>query len=175
MAVTWRLGARLVAGVVLAVCGATPSHADDPPSIEHQPVPCTVPGKTVALCADVRDDVQVSAARVYFRASGKDYFQFVDMVFAGLRYCATLPAPREGRVQSIEYYLQAIDDQFQSQRTSTFSLRVQSEGSCGFPPVETDAAKSASIKVYATHKKQGNQLDGSFERTGVTFVPVTGK
>jgi hypothetical protein len=146
--------------------------ADDPPAVDHQPVPCTVPGKPMSICASISDDVQVVTARVYFRKAGQDFFYFVDMGFTGLNYCATLPAPREGKIRSIEYYVQAMDNQLQPTRTSTFQLAVQPENICEFPPVEKDAKKAAAIKVFAMNKKQGKKLDDSFVETGVTYVPV---
>jgi len=161
--------------VLLALCLLVfplAAAADDPPSIDHQPVPCTVPGKAVSICASISDDVQVMTARVYFRKAGQDFYNFVDMGFTGLNYCATLPAPREGKVRSLEYYVQAADNQFQPTRTSTFQLAVQPENICEFAPVEKDAKKAAEIKVFATNKKQGRKLDDAFVETGVTYVPV---
>ena len=76
--------------------------------------------------------------------------------------------------KSIDYYLQAIDDQYQSQRTSTFQMLVQPEGVCEFPPLEKDAARASSIKVYGTSNKQGRKLHDAFDPTGATFVPVPG-
>jgi hypothetical protein len=73
--------------------------------------------------------------------------------------------------KAIEYYVQAVDDTYQPQRTSTYRLAVQPEGVCEFPPVEKDAAKAAAIKVLATNRKQGKKLDDGFGTTGVTFVP----
>jgi hypothetical protein len=159
----------LLLAVVLAL--PLPGAADDAPSIDHQPVPCTVPNKAISLCASVSDDVQVVTARVYFRKAGQDFYNFVDMGFTGLNYCATLPAPREGKIKTIEYYMQAADDQFQPTRTSTYQLPVQPENICEFPPV-ADAKKAAAIKVFATNKKQGRKLDDAFVETGVTYVPV---
>jgi len=134
-------------------------------------MPCTVPGKAISLCAAVSDDVQVMTARVYFRKAGEDFYNFVDMGFTGLNYCAILPAPREGKLKSIEYYVQAADNQFQPTRTSTYQLAIQPENLCEFPPV-ADPARAAAIKVFATNRKQGRKLDDAFVETGVTYVPV---
>lgn len=160
--------------ILLAVLLIAPAsaRADEPPSIEHTPSPCTVPDKAISLCASVSDDNQVATARIYFRRQGEDFYQFVDMAFTGVSYCGTLPAPREGKVKAVEYYLQAVDDQFQPTRTSNYQLSVMPEGACGFPPVEKDAKKVAAIKVFATNRKQGSKLDTSFEQAGVTFVPA---
>lgn len=148
-----------------------PAGADDPPVIDHQPVPCAVPEKAITLCAAISDDNQVATARVYFRRAGEDFYQFVDMAFAGLSYCGTIPGPRAGKIRAIEYYLQAVDDQFQPTRTSTFNMVVQPEGVCEFPPT-ADPKKAGAIKVFATNRKQGNKLDSAFVQTGVTFVAV---
>jgi hypothetical protein len=148
------------------------ARADDPPVIDHQPLPCTVPDKPISLCAVVSDDNMVATARIYFRRAGENYYSYVDMAFVGLSYCGTLPGPREGRVRAIEYYVQAVDDAFQPTRTSTFQMMLQPQGVCEFPPVETDAAKAASIRVHATNRRQGRRLDSSFVATGVTFVPT---
>ena len=82
-----------------------------------------------------------------------------------------MPAVRAGKVQVIEYYVQAVDDQYESQRTSTFNLEVNPE--CEFAPVEKDASRAAAIKVHATNQKQGKKLPEEFVPTGVSFVPVT--
>jgi hypothetical protein len=168
-------GAPVRLALLCALLPGPAAFADDPPAIEHHPFPCTVPAKVISLCAGISDDQNVSAARLYFRRAGEDYYSFADMSFRGINYCGTLPAPRAGKLKVIEYYVQAVDDQFQAQRTSTFQLKVVSEGQCEFPPVEKDAARAGAVKVFATHKKQGSKLDDAFERTGVTYVPLGAK
>lgn len=160
--------------VCAALFGRAPAaDADELPLVEHQPSPCTVPGQPFRLCAKVSDDVGVGKARVYFRRSGDTYYAFTDMAFDGLTYCATLPAPRGDRTRAaVEYYVQALDSAYQAQRTSTFVLQVKAAAECEFAPVESDAARRADIKIYATHAKQGKKLADGFQDTGVTFVPV---
>jgi hypothetical protein len=166
---------RVSALLALLASLALPAAGDEPPSVDHQPVPCTVPDKAISLCATASDDSSVAKVRIYFRPAGEDFYSFVDMVFGGITYCGTIPPPRNGRIKAIEYYIQAIDDAFQPQRTSTYQLAIQPEGVCEFPPIEKDAKKAAAIRVFATHKKQGSKLPDEFAPTGVTFVPVTGK
>jgi hypothetical protein len=124
----------------------------------------------VSLCAGVSDDGQVSKVRIFFRPEGTDFFSSVEMAFGGINYCGVLPAPREGKLKAFEYYIQALDDQFQPERTSTYRVNVQPEGICGFPPV----AKGGpfTFTVQATSKKQGKKLPDGFESAGVTFVPA---
>jgi hypothetical protein len=154
----------------LVLLTAALAAADDPPAVDHQPALCTVPEKPISLCAAISDDSNVAVARIYFRRVGEEYYSFVPMTFTGVSYCGTLPAPHE-RAKTIEYYVNAVDDAYQAQRTSTFRLPVQPEGVCEFPPV-VDPAKAPAIKVYATNRKQGKKLDDAFVTTGVTFVAL---
>lgn len=156
------------------VLAAAPALAE-PPSVDHQPVPCTVPGQPFTVCATVTDDGEVARSRVYFKAEDAKFYSFVEMVFGGIEFCGTLPAPREGKVKTIEYYVQAVDDQYETFRTSTHLIALQPEGVCGFAPVEKDPAKAQAITVHATHQKQGRKLPDAFLATGVTFVPVQGR
>ena len=155
----------------MALCWAmaTAAGADEPPAIDHQPSACTVPGKRISLCASVTDESQVASVRAYFKASGDRYYSYVDLAFGGLSYCATLPAPR-ATARAIEYYVQAVDDEYQPQRTSTHLMQVQPEGVCEFPPVVKGAEAVAPLTVHATHKKQGRKLPKAFDGTGVAFL-----
>jgi hypothetical protein len=162
----------LLALALAALLPPAASRGDDPPAVEHQQALCTVPGKAISLCAAISDDVAVATARIYFRRAGETYYAFVDMTFTGVSYCGTIPAPREGKIQAIEYYIQAEDNAYQPTRTSTFRLPVQFEAVCEFPPLERNAARAAAIKVVATSRKQGKKLDDAFVATGVTFVPA---
>jgi hypothetical protein len=146
--------------------------AAEPPIVEHQPVPCTIPNKPMSLCASITDDSQVAKARVFFRKTGEKFWYVTDMSFAGMSYCGTVPALRENRAKSLEYYIQGIDDSYDSQRTSTFVMTVQPEAQCDFPPVEKDPARAAAVTVQATDKKQGKKISDDFAPTGVAFVPV---
>ena len=164
------MSARAAALLAVAALAATPVRAEEP-AVEHQPSPCTVPGKPITLCASVTDDGQVAKARIYFRPSKDKFYSFVEMAFTGITFCGTLPAPREGKVQSLDYYVQGVDDEYETKRTSTFQMNVQPEGVCEFPPVDP-AAAGKPITVHATSQKQGKKLPDQFDRSGVTFVPV---
>jgi hypothetical protein len=166
--VSARAAAR--AGLALTFSLAAGAAGADPPQVEHQPVPCSLPGRAISLCATITDDGQVAKARLYFRPPGEKFYSYVDMEFGGLSFCGTLPAPREGRVKSIDYYVQAIDDQLESQRTSTFALAILPENACEFPAVEKDAARAQSIVVHLTNRKQGKKLPDGFVAAGVTVV-----
>jgi hypothetical protein len=163
---------RIPAALAAVALVAAPALANDAPVIEYQPSPCTVVNQAIAICAKISDDNQVARARTYFRRAGEKFYSYVEMGFSGLGYCGTLPAPLEGKLQAIEYYVQGIDNEYESSRTSTYEMAVKAEGTCDFPPVEKDAGRRASIKVYATSLEQGNHLPKGFDPNGVTFVPV---
>jgi hypothetical protein len=165
---------RALAALLLAAAAATPALAD-PPDVQHQPNACSVPDKPISLCATITDDGQVAKSRIYFRIEGQKYWYAVEMNFGGIDFCGTLPAPRAGKVKTIEYYIQSTDDNYESQRTSTYKLSIQTEDQCAFPPVEKDAARASSIVVVATSSKQGKKLDDEFAATGVSFVPSLAK
>jgi hypothetical protein len=164
-----------VALVPVLVVASWVARGDDAPVIEHQPSPCTLADQPISLCAFVADDGKVAKARVFFRPTGEKYFSFVEMEFGGINFCGTLPAPAGSKLRSFEYYVQAVDDQYQAHRTSTFEVVLQPEANCGFPPLEKDPGKAANITVYASHPKQGKKLPGGFVATGVKFVPVNPK
>jgi hypothetical protein len=165
-----------VKALVLAAGLLVPAAAlAESPTVEHQPVPCTIPGKPISLCATITDDQQVAKARVYFRAAGEKFYSFVEMSFGGINFCGTLPAPRERKVEILEYYVQGVDDEYDAQRTSTFQMNVLPEGACEFPPVEKDSARASAIVVHATSPRQGKKLPDAFAPAGVSFVPMAGR
>jgi hypothetical protein len=166
------MGKWLLVSVLAMVAPVMPARADAPPAVEHQPALCTEAEKAISLCAAISDDGTVAVARLYFRRAGEKYYSFVDMPFTGIDYCGTLPAPREKKVKVVEYYIHAVDDNYEPTRTSTFQLPVEEEGVCEFPPLEQDEARARAITVFATNRRQGKKLDGAFVRTGVTFVPA---
>jgi len=154
----------------LTALAAGTSAREIAPEIAHQPAHCTIPGSPISVCAAVSDDGQVVKVRAFFRPEGERYFSFVEMAPRDERYCGTLPAPREGRMKQLEYYVWAVDDEYLPQRTTPFLLELSEEGACSFPPLERDPKRAASITVHATHSGQGDELDADFERAGVTFV-----
>src|SRR5260221_75392 len=93
-----KMGIVVAAGLLAVPLAA---RADDPPVIEHTPLPCTVPEKAISLCAAISDDNRVATARVYFPRAGEDFYQFVDMAFSCVSYCRTIPRPRQGEIKAL--------------------------------------------------------------------------
>lgn len=161
-----RPGAALAA----LVCLAAPPAATEPPQVDHQPAQCVVTGQPLSLCATIGDDRQVAKARLYFRAAGERYFFHVPMEFGGLRYCAAVPPLRRGQARALEYYIHAIDDQFELQRTATHTLPVLPQSACEFPPVADGPPASRPITIHATHRKQGTKVPRFLEAAEVVIV-----
>ena len=149
---------------------SVPTWADEP-VIDHQPVLCSLRGKNPRVCAAVADDGEVKHARVYFRAEGQEAFYWSEMAFDGVQYCATLPVAKKSR-RSIEYYLWAVDDEFESQRTRTYRISLVPTAPCDYPVFDEEPDRISNLVVHATSPKQGKSID-EFEDTGIReFVPV---
>lgn len=163
-----------VAALLSAGAASAPLAPNDPPSVEHQPAECSVAARPIELCATVLDDGDIAKVRLYFRKPGEKEYFVTEMGFEGAQFCATLPAVKAGKLRALEYYIQAIDTEYESKRTSTYQLPLQTEDECGFPAVQKDPKKAAAIKVQATMPKQGTKLPDFFDPTGVTFTPAPG-
>ena len=164
----------LVPASVIAVLGGGPVLANDPPLVEHQPAQCSIVSKPIELCASVLDDGDIAKVRAYFRRPGEKEYMVSEMVFEGARFCTTLPGVKPGKLKSLEYYIQATDTEYESKRTSTYQVQIQTEEDCGFPAVQKDPKKAAAITVFATSAKQGSKVPDYLEPAGVTFVPLGG-
>ncbi|MCH7754965.1 VCBS repeat-containing protein [candidate division KSB1 bacterium] len=81
----------------------------EPPTISHQP-PLTVDeGQDVIIQAAIQDNSQIAQAVLFYRQSGKDIFQPMQMSnVGGDTYTATIPAA-ELSIYGINYYIQAWD------------------------------------------------------------------
>lgn len=142
-----------------------PAGANEEPTIDHQPIECSVPGKNTRVCAYVLDDGEVKRVRVYFRADKQDAFYWSDMTFDGIQFCATLPVAKNN-VSRVEYYIWAVDDQFQSIRTRSYSISFEPTSPCAYPVVDDDPERISKLVVHATAEKQGDEIE-QFEKQGI--------
>ena len=161
---------RILPLAMALAAGALPLLADKP-VIEHQPVICSLPAEHPRICALAADDGAVKKVDVFFRAAGQTAFYRSGMTFDGIRFCATLPVP-ERSVRTVEYYVRAIDDEANIERTIDFDMAVDPNRSCEYPVTDQDPERTSQLVVYATIAKQGKKIKG-FERQSVArFVPV---
>lgn len=156
---------------LVTALAATPVIANDPPEVEHQPPQCSLMEKPIELCASVLDDGDIAKVRTYFRRPGEKEYLVSEMAFEGARFCTTLPGVKAGKLRSLEYYIQAIDTEYESKRTSTYQIQIQTDADCPFPAVQKDAKKATAIRVQATSAKTV-KLPDYLDPTGVTFLSV---
>ncbi len=141
------------------------------PLIDHQPVICSIREKNPRICTFVADDGEIKKVRVYFKAEKQEAFYWSQMSFDGIQYCATLPVPKKS-VRGVEYYIWAIDDGFESQRTRTHKINLIPESPCEYPVFDDDPVRTSDLAVHATSPKQGNEIK-EFEKVGIShFVPA---
>jgi hypothetical protein len=166
---------RLVAGSLLVSLSAFPSLAPaEEPAIDHQPVECSAPEKNTRICAYVLDDGEVKRVRAYFRAEKQEAFYWSDMAFDGIQFCATLPVAKKN-VAILEYYIWAVDDEFQSVRTRSYPVSLSPTAPCAFPVVDEEPERIGKIVVNATSEKQGTAIEEFEERGIIQFVPLRKK
>ena len=149
---------------------AAPVFSEEP-LLDHQPIVCSLPGKNPRACAYVADDGEVKKVRAYFRAEGREFFYWSEMVFDGIQYCATLPVAKKN-VKGVEYYLWAIDDSFQSKRTRSYKMSLVPEAPCEYPVFDDDAERSSNLVVNATSSKQGSSISDFIDKGIVRYIPV---
>ncbi len=155
----------------MILLGGAVSAAPDEPIVDHQPVICSIPEKNPRICSYVVDDGEVKRVRVYFRAEKQEAFYWSEMVFDGIQFCATLPVA-EKSVLGVEYYIWAIDDGFESQRTRTNKISLSPTSPCEYPVFDEDPERISNLTVNATSEKQGKSIK-SFEEEGIVkYIPV---
>jgi hypothetical protein len=165
-----------VAGSLLLLslsCLPSPALAEEP-TIDHQPVECSTPEKNTRICAYVLDDGEVKRVRAYFRAEKQEAFYWSDMAFDGIQFCATLPVAKKN-VSTLEYYVWAVDDGFQSVRTRTYPVSLSPTSPCAFPVVDEEPERIGKLVVNATSEKQGTSIEEFEERGIIQFVPLRKK
>lgn len=161
LAVGWALTFSWLAGIVFS----------DEPLIDHQPVICSLAEKNPRTCAYVADDGEVKKVRVYFRADKQATYYWSEMVFDGIQYCATLPVAKDS-VRKVEYYLWAIDNDFETQRTRTYGILLGHDTPCEYPVFDEDSERASKLVVYATSPKQGKSIRDFEEQGIVKFIPA---
>jgi hypothetical protein len=154
---------------ILAALAAWPASAADP-IIDHQPVPCSLPGEHPRICATIADDGEVKRTRVYFRAAGEAAYYFTEMELDFRNFCATLPVPKAS-TRVVEYHVWAVDDELATMRTTDVRMTVDPGASCPSPVIDRDPERISHLVVFATTRDQGKKL-ADFEDRGVDFRPV---
>jgi PKD domain len=103
----------------------SPSRAQAPggPRILHDGLRCIAAGRHPIVDALVEPADGLVTVKAYFRAEFSPLFYFVEMSREGDRFRGVLPKP-SSTVQSMVYYLEAVDSTFNSLRTEEFHPRI---------------------------------------------------
>jgi hypothetical protein len=111
-----------------------PASAQDneAPAIRHDPPACGAAAARLRVCAYVVDETGIAQVRLNFRARGTRAYHWTPMAFDGALYCAWLPAPLP-ETQAVEYYVEAVDDQFEPSRTADQGVPVRRDCSVSAP------------------------------------------
>ncbi len=169
------VGTALVTAVVLtSLYPLRPFRLAEEPAIDHQPVECSTPAKNTRVCAYVLDDGEVKRVRAYFRAEKQEAFYWSDMAFDGIQFCATLPVAKK-HVVTLEYYIWAVDDAFQSTRTRSYAVSLTPDAPCAFPVIDEEPERIGKLVINATSEKQGTAIEEFEERGIVQFVSLRKK
>lgn len=110
--------------------GASPQ-PNEAPAIRHDPPACGSPARRLRVCAYVVDETGIAQVRLNFRARSARAYHWTPMAFDGALYCAWLPAPLP-ETSAVDYYVEAVDDQFEPSRTADLSFPVRPD--CSLSP-----------------------------------------
>ncbi len=112
----------VVVASFLAQGQATPPGAQ--PLIGHDPLECIKVDTFPQVGARITSSLGVARTRVYFKAHQHPDWYFVDMkVSEALGFLAVLPKPLP-ETRQLDYYVYALDTQFQTAQTSEFGPEV---------------------------------------------------
>lgn len=113
---------------------AAPASAqeNEAPAIRHDPPACGSAATRLRVCAYVVDETGIAQVRINFRARGTRAYYWTPMAFDGALYCAWLPAPLP-ETRAVEYYVEAVDDQFEPSRTADHTVPVRPDCSLSAP------------------------------------------
>jgi hypothetical protein len=142
------------------------------PRILHDGLKCIVAGRHVILDALVEPADDLVTVKAYFRAEIYPAFFYVEMTPTAGRFRAVLPRPMQD-IQSVVYYLEAVDSAFNSLRTEEFRPRVAIEpeecADDGPPPAYLEGP--ASITVGQT--TAGSNFPPGFLTDGIIATITT--
>lgn len=142
----------LAAAALASPAGA--QQENEAPAIRHDPPACGAAATRLRVCAYVVDETGIAQVRLNFRARGARAYHWTPMAFDGALYCAWLPAPLP-ETQAVEYYVEAVDDQFEPSRTADQTFPVRPDCSLSAP----DPAPPAAV-VGTTVVKQARLPPG---------------
>jgi hypothetical protein len=145
-----------------------------PPQIQHTPLLCLEPAGFPELDARVISPSAVQRTRIYFKAHQFPDWYYVEMkAVEAAKYMALLPQPMEGTTH-IDYYVYALDSQFQTGQTDEYMPSVAKD-KCTIEKKRDDKAKPTPRIVVGGTKEGQPPIPPGFRRLGiVAFVTIAG-
>jgi hypothetical protein len=131
-----------LAPAAAALLLAARAQENQAPAIRLEPPACGSAARRLRMCAYVVDETGIAQVRLNFRAGGARAYHWTPMAFDGALYCAWLPAPL-AKTRAVEYYVEAVDDQFEPSRTADETLAVRPD--CPAPPPPDPAPPPAVV------------------------------
>jgi PKD repeat protein len=114
----------------LLVGGVTSSNVQaQAPTIQHSALECFPNDQFPQVFATVDSENVIETGRVYFRSDQYPDFYYVEGEFQEDTLQATLPVPSEATARVI-YYIEVVDDAYNSSRTEEFGPDVTSGSDC---------------------------------------------
>ena len=141
-----RYSSRWFSAVLLFAClavGAAAQDANRPPMIKHEPVAVAVRGQPITILANVTDDSGLVKSAMLFYSASKDATPFRSpMKSSGTSlYYGTIPAGVISSVDSISYYIEALDHVDAAQETPWHTIAIKDATA----PVKTVEPRPAAV------------------------------
>jgi hypothetical protein len=121
---------RLAVAILFCANMAASSFAEDqnrPPMIKHEPVTVAVRGQPITILANITDDSGLVKSATLFYSASKDAAPFRSpMKSSGTSlYYGTIPAGVISSVDSISYYIEALDHVDAAQETPWHTIAIK--------------------------------------------------
>jgi len=142
-----------------------------PVSVKHAPVSCLVADRHPVIEARLTPSDRVSRGRVCFRGQGTPNWYYVDLRPAGANglWSATLPRPKP-TTGAVEYYLEVLGPDFESQRTPEKAARIASACDGG----GAASVMSGATVAVGTLTAGAPALPAGFSTAGVVGLGAAG-
>ena len=145
----------------------------EPPQMQHAPLLCLEPATFPELDALVTSPSRIQRTRIYFKAHQFPDWYYIEMkAVEAARYMGLLPQPLAGTTY-IDYYVYALDSQFQTGQTDQYMPNVTKD-KCTINKKATKPAATPQIIVGGTKEGQP-PIPPGFSRAGIiAFVTIAG-
>lgn len=144
------------------------------PQIQHTALLCLEPASFPELDARVISPSAVQRTRIYFKAHQFPDWYYVEMkAVEAAKYMALLPQPMAGTTH-IDYYVYALDSQFQTGQTDQYMPSVAKD-KCTIEKKRDDKGKPTPQIVLGGTKEGQPPIPPGFRKLGiVAFITIAG-